>query len=469
MADAVRASAASTSSTRRATWPGRDHRHPPAPTQRRCSTTWRPGPRGSARASSAPRHPNFVANRIGVFSIPAVMHHTQRFELGFDVVDAPDRPEDRPPEERHLPHRRRGRLDTLAHVCGTMDGTLPDDPGTPFQGARPGSKALIAGALGQKTRGGIYRKRSATDHGARPGPAGLPPQRRGGAEVAAILKKNRTRGRPVRPAARQRSTRRRSSCGRSSATFSTTAPSTSPSPTTPAISTWPCAGVSAGRWAARDLAGPPAGGHRRGGEGRHRRPGDERCAPLPAWVFEREGAHAAGFYVAADAPQGRAALPGRRQLYPEQVIGEARPTRAKPCWRTQGALSGVPASTPRIGIVSFKSKMHAIGDEVVDGMLEAGARRARARRPGDLAERPSRWAPTSPRSPRAQGRQFDLLERPSPKFQQHLDGDLKHAAVPVVAAVQGMALGGGCEFAMHASHRVMALESYVGLVEAGVG
>jgi hypothetical protein len=46
---------------------------------------------------------------------------------------------------------------------------------------------------------------------------------------------------------------------------------------------------------------------------------------------------------------------------------------------------------------------------------------------------------------------------------------LKHAMVPTVAAVQGMALGGGCEFVMHASHRVLALESYVGLVEAGVG
>jgi 3-hydroxyacyl-CoA dehydrogenase len=46
---------------------------------------------------------------------------------------------------------------------------------------------------------------------------------------------------------------------------------------------------------------------------------------------------------------------------------------------------------------------------------------------------------------------------------------LKYAKVPVVAAVQGMALGGGCEFLMHAAKRVIALESYIGLVEAGVG
>ena len=46
---------------------------------------------------------------------------------------------------------------------------------------------------------------------------------------------------------------------------------------------------------------------------------------------------------------------------------------------------------------------------------------------------------------------------------------IKYALVPVVAAVRGLALGGGCEFQMHARRSVFALESYVGLVEAGVG
>jgi 3-hydroxyacyl-CoA dehydrogenase len=46
---------------------------------------------------------------------------------------------------------------------------------------------------------------------------------------------------------------------------------------------------------------------------------------------------------------------------------------------------------------------------------------------------------------------------------------LKYSAVPVVAAVAGLALGGGNELQLHAAKRVAALESYIGLVEVGVG
>jgi 3-hydroxyacyl-CoA dehydrogenase len=46
---------------------------------------------------------------------------------------------------------------------------------------------------------------------------------------------------------------------------------------------------------------------------------------------------------------------------------------------------------------------------------------------------------------------------------------LKFSMVPTVCAVDGLALGGGCEFIMHCDRAVATLESYIGLVEAGVG
>jgi 3-hydroxyacyl-CoA dehydrogenase len=46
---------------------------------------------------------------------------------------------------------------------------------------------------------------------------------------------------------------------------------------------------------------------------------------------------------------------------------------------------------------------------------------------------------------------------------------LRYSRIPTVAATQGYVFGGGCEFMMHCDRAVAALESYVGLVEAGVG
>ena len=46
---------------------------------------------------------------------------------------------------------------------------------------------------------------------------------------------------------------------------------------------------------------------------------------------------------------------------------------------------------------------------------------------------------------------------------------LRRSAVPVISAPHGMCLGGGCEFSMHADKIVAASETYIGLVEVGVG
>jgi len=46
---------------------------------------------------------------------------------------------------------------------------------------------------------------------------------------------------------------------------------------------------------------------------------------------------------------------------------------------------------------------------------------------------------------------------------------LRYSSIPTVVAPQGMTLGGGCEMTLHADRVVAAAESYIGLVEFGVG
>ncbi len=46
---------------------------------------------------------------------------------------------------------------------------------------------------------------------------------------------------------------------------------------------------------------------------------------------------------------------------------------------------------------------------------------------------------------------------------------LKYSPIPIVAAPTGRALGGGCEIIMHCNHTRALAESYIGLVEVGVG
>ncbi len=68
----------------------------------------------------------------------------------------------------------------------------------------------------------------------------------------------------------------------------------------------------------------------------------------------------------------------------------------------------------------------------------------------------------------AQEQEWDELHMAVKQF-QNVNLALKYAPKPVVAAPQGMALGGGCEIALHAAKIQAAAEAYIGLVEAGVG
>jgi len=68
----------------------------------------------------------------------------------------------------------------------------------------------------------------------------------------------------------------------------------------------------------------------------------------------------------------------------------------------------------------------------------------------------------------AQEQEWDELHMAVKQYQNN-NLALKYAMKPVVAAPQGMALGGGCEVSLHAAKIQAAAEAYIGLVETGVG
>ncbi len=112
--------------------------------------------KGVVRAKDTP---NFIANRIGVFSMLATIHHAERLGIRFDVVDDLTGPRLGRPKSATFRTADVVGLDTFAHVVKTMTDNLPDDPWHAFYTVPAWMQALIEkGALGQKTKGGIYRK-----------------------------------------------------------------------------------------------------------------------------------------------------------------------------------------------------------------------------------------------------------------------------------------------------------------------
>ena len=67
--------------------------------------------------------PNFIANRVGVFSMLATIHHAQQFGLGFDDVDALTGPPIGRPKSATFRTADVVGLDTMAHVVKTMQDT----------------------------------------------------------------------------------------------------------------------------------------------------------------------------------------------------------------------------------------------------------------------------------------------------------------------------------------------------------
>lgn len=212
--------------------------------------------------------------------------------------------------------------------------------------------------------------------------------------------------------------------------------------------------------------------------------------PLPKWVFESDAAKLGQVHSKkgswSPARQDfilRSSLPVyKKQIFRASLKGDGSvnpKVAGETIFENEGVRAWVDDSQKNVLILSFKSKMNTIGPDVLDGIADAI----------NLAEKSYDglviWQPTSLMLG-SSGAAFSAganLEAAMPLFmkggpagiepfvQKFQDTMLrvKYANVPVVAAVSGIALGGGCELLLHAAKRVVAIESYVGLVEIGVG
>jgi 3-hydroxyacyl-CoA dehydrogenase len=121
--------------------------------------------------------------------------------------------------------------------------------------------------------------------------------------------------------------------------------------------------------------------------------------------------------------------------------------------------------------VEFHSKMNAIGGDTVE-MLRAGvaeaSRNFTALVVGNDAPNFSAGANLMLVLLEAQEGNWDEIDLMIRAFQDATQA-LRYAPVPVIVATAGLVLGGGCEIALHGARVQAAAESYIGLVEAGVG
>lgn len=459
--------------------------------------------------------PNFIANRVGVFSMLATIYHANRFGLSFDLVDQLTGTLIGRPKSATFRTADVVGLDVLSHVVETMRNSLPEDPWHRYYSLPDWLQQLIAqGALGQKSGRGVYQKKNKDILVLNPAKNSY---ENSVAEIDGDIQHLLKLKDPVEKFSALRTNAHPQAqflwaihrdlfhyCAVHLAEIADNARDLDLAVrwgfgwTLGPFEIWQAAGwVSVTNWINEDIAA----GH------------SMSQIPLPDWVKGMEkaampGVHAVegSFSPGTMGYQPRSTLSVyRRQLYPDRLISEEHrygttifENNALRMWHTGDDIA----------IVSFKSKMHTIDMEVLDGLQQAieeaehhwralviwqtkppfsaGANLQKATEKPKREEPPSafdqfvkKFKRTAQSTILQAARSFDLadmlmasklaeVETLITRFQQ-LSQHLRYSMIPTVAAVDGLALGGGCEFVMHCDRVVATMESYIGLVEAGVG
>ncbi|HSD15367.1 MAG TPA: 3-hydroxyacyl-CoA dehydrogenase/enoyl-CoA hydratase family protein [Flavobacterium sp.] len=121
--------------------------------------------------------------------------------------------------------------------------------------------------------------------------------------------------------------------------------------------------------------------------------------------------------------------------------------------------------------LEFQSKMNSIGGGVIQGInkaVELAEKDYQGLVIGNQAANFSVGANIAMIFMMAVEQEYDELNMAIKTFQDTMMR-LRYSGIPVIAAPHGMTLGGGCELTMHADRAVAAAETYIGLVEFGVG
>jgi 3-hydroxyacyl-CoA dehydrogenase len=436
--------------------------------------------KGVVRAKDSP---NFIANRVGIAGMLATMKEVANFGLSYDVVD-------------DLTGKKLGRassgtfrtadvvgLDTMAHVIKTLQDTLSleVDPFYESFATPEVLKTLLdMGNLGQKTKAGFFKK---------VGRDVLRFELESGEYVPAGQKADEVYARMLKKPAAERLQLLRNSEGAQGQFL------------------WAILRNSF-HYCAVHLASIADNARdvdycMRWGFGMKQGPfelwqeagwlmvanmvkedidaGKALCkAPLPDWVFQGPVADAGGVHKPQGSwnpSTGQFVLPRSlpvyaRQHFPESVLGANAPS-AQTAGKTLHEDEAIRLWTldDEVLIASIKTKMHAISPGVVEGLLQ-GIELAEASYQGLVVwssdEMFSAGADLQAMLPAFMIGGAAAIDGAEAEMQQAMLR-LRYANVPVVSAVRGLALGGGCELAVYSAKRVVAMESYIGLVEVGVG
>ncbi len=439
--------------------------------------------KGVVRAKDTP---NFIANRVGIFGMLATIHEAEKFGLSFDVVD-------------DLTGAKLGRaksgtfrtadvvgLDTMGHVIKTMQDNLADDP---FFGVYKTPEVLTkligAGALGQKSGGGFYKKVGKDILRYDPAKGDYVPSGAKADDLVSRILKEKDPAKRIKalhdstnPQAQFLWAIFRDAFHYIAVHLESIADNARDIDfalrwgfgwKTGPFENWQAAGwQQVAQWVKEDIES-----------------GKALCdVPLPAWVFDGPVAQHAGVHTADGSwsPAKKTFVPRsdlpvyQRQVFRAPLIGESTVDASKAGTTVfEDESVRIWHQNDDVLILSLKTKMHVIGQGVINGLNKAIAE-AEQNYKGlviwgtDAAEGGAFSAGADLQSmlPVFMSGGVKAIEPEVARLQQAHQA-MKYANVPIVAAVAGLALGGGCELLMHASKRVAALESYIGLVEVGVG